>query len=520
MEETIKLDEIDVNGFDINRHLVAYMLEVPFFAEISRHLHKVATTAIPTAGISYNRQNDCFTLLYNKTFFGKLTNLQVRNTLCHEFYHFIFKHLTSRRHDPVIMHNIAADGAINSIIVDNHSTKQHNQLQPLSCGCIIPGARPIMPQNVKLTKEQEKADKLGALIASWPTMQCTEWYFASLQKFVQDNPEYAGRDPNCPVHGKNAQAQKGKCDSCGKKGSSGKDKGSNEDSEKGESGGSGDQGDGGESPGDGSGDCDCDKEGHSHGPSDKKCTCPCCGGYDSFDDHDGWDNVSEDEREYVQNKASAIVEKAVKHADQQSNGWGSIPASLREEIRRSVSNIVNWRNVLRNFVGKLYRGSRSTSIKKINKRYPYLFPGIKRGYNAKLLICVDESGSVGQETCELFFAEIASLTKRVDVDLVEFDCACDSNDIVTWKKNKKMPLMRKKCGGTCFDAPNNVANHQKNRGRWDGVLIVTDGQAPQPGPSRLKRGWVLGPGCKLEFPTSDLVIMIEKDAPMSKGAWR
>jgi predicted metal-dependent peptidase len=137
-----------------------------------------------------------------------------------------------------------------------------------------------------------------------------------------------------------------------------------------------------------------------------------------------------------------------------------------------------------------------------------------------LLVTVDESGSVGQDTCELFFAELASLVKKVDIDLVEFDCECDSKEIVTWKKNKKIPLLRKKCGGTCFDAPNNVANDLKNRGRWDGFLIVTDGQAPQPGPSRLKRAWVLGPGCKLEFPTTDLVIKIEKDAPVAKGAWR
>jgi predicted metal-dependent peptidase len=527
--------------FDINRHLVAYMLEVPFFAEISRHLQKLPTFDIPTAGIGYDKVNDCFTLFYNPSFMEKQTNLQIRNTLTHEFYHFTFRHLTSRRANPPKMHNIAADAAINSLIVDNDTNKRNNTLQPLPDGCIIPGDWPIMPAGKNRTPEMKEADKLGALIASWPKQQCTEWYFASLQAFVKENPEYAGHDPNCPVHGKGAGQQSGGssggqsgdesgegggCSSCGKpkkggkKGPTSKDGGSSGQGEKDSPDGNEGQQDCGSGEGDGEEDgCQCGDGSHSHGDKGPKCTCGC-GDYDSFDSHDAWDDVDEDQREYVQNKAAAIVEKAVKHADQQSNGWGNIPANLRDEIRRSVSNIVDWKAVLRNFVGMLFRGSRATSVKKINKKYPYIHPGIKRGYNAKLLVCVDESGSVGAETCELFFAELASLTKRVDIDIVEFDCECSSKDIVPWKKNRKVPLLRKKCGGTCFSAPTAVANDQKNRGRWDGVLILTDGMAPKPIPSRLKRGWVLGPGNKLEFSTDELVVKIEKNAPIAKGAWR
>ncbi|NDD63646.1 MAG: hypothetical protein EBZ36_06685, partial [Acidobacteria bacterium] len=101
------------------------------------------------------------------------------------------------------------------------------------------------------------------------------------------------------------------------------------------------------------------------------------GDMDSFDDHGGWDDIPEEMRDMVAGKVSAAVEKAVKHADGQANGWGNVPAELRDAIRASVTNIVDWRSVLRQFVGALARGERSTTIKRINKRYPYIHPGVK-----------------------------------------------------------------------------------------------------------------------------------------------
>ena len=77
--------------------------------------------------------------------------------------------------------------------------------------------------------------------------------------------------------------------------------------------------------------------------------------------------------------------------------------SLVDAIRKSVSNVINWRNVLRQFVGSITRGGRATSIKRINKRYPYIHPGVKRGYEAKLLVAIDQSGSVDNEMLVEFF---------------------------------------------------------------------------------------------------------------------
>ena len=148
-----------------------------------------------------------------------------------------------------------------------------------------------------------------------------------------------------------------------------------------------------------------------------------------------------------------------------------------------------------------------------------IHPGIKRGYTAKLLIAIDESGSVNDEMLEMFFAELESLTKKVDVTLLHFDCSCSMKDLYEWKKGTRPKLKRMKGGGTDFDAPTRLANDPKNRGRWDGMLIMTDGCAPAPNASRIRRGWILGQGCQLNFSSNEAQIFLTKERPMS-GAWR
>jgi predicted metal-dependent peptidase len=184
-----------------------------------------------------------------------------------------------------------------------------------------------------------------------------------------------------------------------------------------------------------------------------------------------------------------------------------------------VSTVINWRSLLRQFVGTLLRGNRTTSIKRINKRYPYIHPGTKRSYQAKLLLAMDQSGSVDNDMLADFFQELSTLARKLDVELLPFDCSADARDIFKWKRGTNPKLTRTKAGGTNFSAATEVFNDPKNRGRWDGLMILTDGEAPAPVSCRGKRGWILGKGQKLHFSTSELQIFLSKETPMT-GAWR
>jgi len=418
--------------FNLDRHLISFLQDTPFFAELSRHIRKTATDSMPTAAVAFDPKYDDITLYWNPEFFRGMTDQEIRGVLTHEFYHLIFRHLTERRKTPAKMWNVATDLAINSII------SGHNNMA-LPSGCLMPGKFPEAPEGREWTKEEKDAMPIAQLIANFPKDQASEWYFEKLKDKVEEEQ----------------------------------------------------------------------KKGNGQGMGD----------LDSFDDHNSWDDVPEEMKDLVAGKVANAVEKATKHADGQANGWGNIPAELRDAIRRSVTNIVDWRSVLRQFIGNIARGERATTIKRINKRYPYIHPGVKRGYVAKLLIAIDQSGSVDDGQLALFFSELTSLTKKVSVTILPFDCSADLRDSFEWKKGNKVEAKRVRGGGTDFNAPTKIVNDPKNRGKWDGMLVLTDGECSKPGPSRVKRGWVVSPGRKLEFTTDELTITLDP-TPKKSGAWR
>jgi predicted metal-dependent peptidase len=69
--------------------------------------------------------------------------------------------------------------------------------------------------------------------------------------------------------------------------------------------------------------------------------------------------------------------------------------------------------------------------------------------------------------------------------------------------------MRTRCGGTDFQAVTDYVNAPKNRGRWDGYIIMTDGECSKPSGSRVKRAWIIVPGEKLLFETDELVVQMD-----------
>ncbi len=490
--------------YNIDRHLLSFLQDAPFFAEMSRYIRKTPTMDLPTAGVAFDPEYDDITLYWNPEFFRSLSDSEIRGVLLHEFYHLVFQHLTNRRKTPPKMWNIATDLAINSIIVSGEGKNY-----ALPKGGLIPGQFPVPPGDREFTKEEKDAMPLAQLIESFPHSMASEWYFTRLKEKAEQVRKQM--QDACPVHGKGNGTGKEK----GKKNKSQGQDGPQDDSNNSEGGSKADKNKKGQNESQGHGDHGND---HQHDKDGQQCTCGE-DWLDSMDDHSGWDQIPEEMREAVTGRIQGIVEKAVRKADSQASGWGNIPSHLREEIRKSVIKVVDWRNVLRNFVGSLERGNKTTSMKRINKRYPYIHPGTKRGYTAKLLIAVDQSGSVSDGMLSAFFGELASLTKRVSVTILPFDYTVDEQNMVEWRKGTNPEIKRVRGGGTDFEAPTKFANDPKNRGRWDGMLILTDGECSKPGPSRIKRGWVLGQGCHLHFPTDEITISLDPN-PHKTGAWR
>jgi predicted metal-dependent peptidase len=126
-----------------------------------------------------------------------------------------------------------------------------------------------------------------------------------------------------------------------------------------------------------------------------------------------------------------------------------------------------------------------------------------------LAIYIDQSGSVDNNSLELLFGTLRDLSSLVSFTVFHFDTEVDEKSETVWSRGKSPEVHRTRSGGTNFSAPTKHAN--KNKNRFDGYLILTDGEAPDPGPSRLKRGWVVIPGRSLQFGASrrDFVIKMK-----------
>ena len=235
--------------------------------------------------------------------------------------------------------------------------------------------------------------------------------------------------------------------------------------------------------------------------------------------HGGWGQCSDEEREFINEKVKNMIEKAVKIADQSSsNGWGHVQAHMRNKIRAYISKEVDWETLLKNFVGKSLRGNVKSSWKRISKRYPMIHAGKSLKYTPRVLIAIDQSGSVGDNDQQKIFSVLGELSNKTTFDIIPFDCGLDEKDLFTWKKGKKLnEFARIRCGGTDFDAPTRFVNDPKNVGRWDALIICTDGEAAKPIECRIPRAYVIVPNRKLLFSTSDITITMNNNEKKTPG---
>ena len=65
-----------------------------------------------------------------------------------------------------------------------------------------------------------------------------------------------------------------------------------------------------------------------------------------MDDHDGWDELSDEERELVKGKVKQALDDAVREADR-TGQWGSMGAGCRSKIRELVSKEIPWQAILK-----------------------------------------------------------------------------------------------------------------------------------------------------------------------------
>lgn len=234
-----------------------------------------------------------------------------------------------------------------------------------------------------------------------------------------------------------------------------------------------------------------------------------------LDSHDGWitegtDNVDSVTRQIAAERLKEAIKDAVEEVVKEGRGWGSVSQKMQQQILSSIKSQLDWKSILRYFVKTSQAANRSNSMKKINRRYPYIHPGRKTSRTARIAISIDQSGSVHDGMLAAFFAELNKLAEIATFTVVPFDDAVFEEKVYEWKKGTKHSRERVLCGGTNFDAPTDYVN----KNNFDGHIILTDLYAPKPKASKCQRMWMTTETCARSpyFQTNEKIIAIpEKD---------
>tara|TARA_R110000765_G_scaffold137969_3_gene237713 strand:- start:1500 stop:2804 length:1305 start_codon:yes stop_codon:yes gene_type:complete len=234
--------------------------------------------------------------------------------------------------------------------------------------------------------------------------------------------------------------------------------------------------------GEGDGDGDGDGDGTAGPPSDKSGS----NSGNGFDDHSDWgDSDGTDEKRKI---AEERLKESIKEAyiEAQSKGFGSISSSMKRTIKEVITPKVNWRAILRSFVKASQRADRTSTIKRLNRRYAYIHPGRKAKRQAKIAVSIDQSGSVSDNMLTAFYSELEKLAQIADFTIVPFDTQVSEEHVHVWKKGERHEKIRYMQGGTCFNAPTKYVNAHK----FDGHIVLTDMEAPKPVSSNCQRMWM------------------------------
>ena len=155
--------------------------------------------------------------------------------------------------------------------------------------------------------------------------------------------------------------------------------------------------------------------------------------------------------------------------------WGTLAGNFAERLKASTKARINWRNVLSGFRASILSTERKLTRMRPNRRTGFENMGSIRRFNTKLLVAVDVSGSISSVDLSYFFGVINSAFRYgfTAVDVIQFDVGVQVVQTLKKVLHDVTVLGR---GGTSFQEPIDYAH----KNGYDGLVILTDGYAPEP----------------------------------------
>jgi predicted metal-dependent peptidase len=193
--------------------------------------------------------------------------------------------------------------------------------------------------------------------------------------------------------------------------------------------------------------------------------------------HQNWNSFGQMPRMEQRMMESALEDTLVQAAERTDDKLqGHLPSSLYRLLQERMSKSkqqVDWRRMLRIFIGTGKRTYLKNTIRRPSKRYGTT-PGIKVKQRQKILVGLDTSGSVSPEELAVFFSEMSHIQRQgVEIMVAE----CDSTLQRTYILGTYPSLEVKGGGGTNFTPVIAFANDNY---KPDAIVYFTDGYGNTP----------------------------------------
>jgi len=183
------------------------------------------------------------------------------------------------------------------------------------------------------------------------------------------------------------------------------------------------------------------------------------------DDHEKWEEGQGAlDKEYVKEK----IKDMIKQTYEKCKEFGNIPSEVVSQIAKiAEESLVNWKAEMRRFAMFATQYGSVSSWRRKNRR----FDGIKGSVidpKLKIGVCVDTSGSIGDDELGQFSAEIHKIYQFTkDIKVIECDCEVKR----TYPYKGKIVKDWRGRGGTAF----NPALAAAEKMHVDVIFYLTDG---------------------------------------------
>lgn len=404
------MDDV-LTGFSesmFDRYFSMFCVQNPFFSFFSGIVEKIPEKRLPTIGVAYSLQRNKFSILYNIDFLSTLTLRQLFGVLEHEFYHIVLGHTQFR----TLMYRAEESAkfkiASKSWGKPDEEKEKISQEQNRKVKYLSNIAKDLA---INSLIERRNLPDIGVFpgegrFKKYRPLQSSEEYF----RLVMADPEIEKEM---------------------------------------------DQGEGLGS---------LDHEGELLGESLSG----------EFQDLEGAFNDAQkselDGNGSDKSLAFELLNQAITQASKVSN---KIPQAVNNLAFKKIKKSIPWNKILAQRITRFSYGQKKSfkSIRRLNHRYPYIFAGTrKKTVLPKILVAIDESGSVGDKMYKTLVSTLFALKSIANFYFVPFTHVVHPPAILMKEKSSLTGITRRYCGGTNFQSVVDFAQNEK----YDFLVILTD----------------------------------------------